>query len=392
MKHDESIYDFIKKTYLKYLGRDPDKTGLNIYFSKIKNKTMHPNDLKNIIKQSKEYADKIKEQELCEIISLDTDTFLNEDSYELPHNLENESKTFVSCYHSKNDYGGVYTVTDKKLEPIFEGTGCFGMHFDKNHEILFFIIRNEPQLIAYKIKDNKFFRMEIVFSNYLFAKQAHGIVIFKNKIFTIATDGIKNDSEKAINSDVPWKGVGKIMVSDLDFFEDKIVIKNTKYYNPFSCNHHHHINDITVHENSLYLLSHSYCDENKIYIKKGALSKLEPDTFHANVLLDKFQHPHSLFSYDNRLFLCSSTIAGVLSVLLPNKIKLEYKGIDVYARGLTITQNHIFIGNSFGIGRTNSKFKTSLCGLLKFNRKNGSAIFYDLPSGCDNVYSITNST
>ena len=293
----------------------------------------------------------------------------------------------MSCYNGKNDFGGVYFLSKHQLQSIFEGSGCFGLYFDKNHDMLFIATRITPQIIAYKKEKNAFHRVPIDFSNYIFGEQSHGITIFNDKLILVATDGTEND-ESALNTDVPWKGIGKIIVSDLEFGINKITIKNSQSYNPFSCNHHHHINDICVHDNSLYLLSHSYCDLNKNYIKKGVLSILST-TFQSTPLLDKFQHPHSLHSYNDRLFLCSSAIACIMSISLPEKIKLEYKGIDAYARGLAVTKNFMYFGNSFSIGRTNSKFINPIFGLLKFNRQNGSTDFISLPEGCDNVYEVT---
>ena len=61
METDEKIYDLIKKVYLKYLNRAPDKIGLEYFFHQIKDGIILPHDLKETIKQSKEYQDKIKE-------------------------------------------------------------------------------------------------------------------------------------------------------------------------------------------------------------------------------------------------------------------------------------------------------------------------------------------
>jgi hypothetical protein len=387
MNSDDQIYDFIKEHYQKYLERDPDSEGLEYYFFQIRHNKIKPKDLGSILQQSDEYKRKIEEKELPEIISSELEKILNDfqpiDELDIK---ESEPTVFVSCYNGKNDFGGVYFLSENKLQTIFEGSGCFGIFFDTNHDVLFVATRTTPQIMAYKKERNIFSRISVDFSNYIFGEQSHGITIFNGKLIVIATDGTENE-ESALNLDVPWKGIGKIIVSDLEFGDNSITIKNSQSYNPFSCNHHHHINDICVHNNSLYLLSHSYCDLEKNYIKKGVLSILS-DAFQATPLLDKFQHPHSLHSFHNRLFLCSSGIACIMSISLPERIKLEYKGIDSYTRGLAVTKNFMYFGNSFSIGRTNSKFTNPIFGLLKFNRQTGITDFFPLPKGCDNVYAV----
>ena len=69
-------------------------------------------------------------------------------------------------------------------------------------------------------------------------------------------------------------------------------------------------------------------------------------------------------------------------------IKLEYKGIDAYTRGLVVTDKFFFIGFSFSVGRTNSKFVNPNFGILRFDRRTGETKRIPPPLNCDNVYDI----
>jgi len=289
------------------------------------------------------------------------------------------------------EFGGIYYLEDNILNPIFEGIICTGLEIDENAKILLSITRStEEQIIAIKIKNQREFEklpVELA-SNYICAFLAHDMMIYKNKIIVIATNGLKNDKEEATNEDVPWEGIGKIIVSDIKFDKEKIIISESVVINPFGCNHHHHINDICFYDNSFFLSAHTYCDKNKKYFKEGVIAKLN-EKFEVIETMDKFRQPHSLVSFRDRLFVCSSSVSSVMSVNWKEKsVKLEYKGVDSYVKALLVTDEFFFIGLNYAVGRTNSKFKNPVSGLLKFNRWNGKTDYVELPEGCTDIYDI----
>ena len=392
----DEIKEIIRKHYLTFLDREPDSVGLEHYFDLIRDGKLKIQDLEDIFKNSDEYKRKEKEQEIVDEIDDKTwkiirnQDFIDKELSEEPNELEPEI-VCVSCFNVESGFGGVYQIESEKLIPIYEGRGCFGMSFDNVNKILFVATREEPQLLAFRIIKNKFEQIHVKFTNYLFGLQAHGILCHNQKIHVIATDGLKDDKE-AINKDVPWKGIGKIITSKVSITEKHIEISDSEVANPFECEHHHHINDLCLHKDRLYLSSHSYCDREKSYVKKGIITKLD-EKLHSLDVIEGFEQPHSPFSYKNRLFICSSAIACVMSIDTEEKsIKLEYKGIDAYTRGIVNTEKFLYIGTSFSVGRTNATFNNPNIGVLKFNKRTGDAKYFKIPEKCTNVYSIVKIT
>ena len=403
IKNDFEVKEFIRQHYLRILKRLPDQEGFHYYFTEIKKGNIKPEELISIFQKSDEHIIKEHEHEIVEKISQDVEDIINKNEFFDDPSKDSTQKpepdlVFASCQNIIRDGGnianqsispgGVYYLDDNVLKIIYDETGCFGIHFDKSRKILFCVTRKENQIIAFKVKNsNQFIRVPIKFVNYLFAVEAHGIYINENKIVVVATGGI-NDGENATNDDVPWTGVGKIIVSELEINDNEITIKNSKVFNPFNCTHHHHINDITYHDGDWYLTSQGYCDSKNNYVKKGSLAKLD-DSFNAHTILDKFEQPHSLYFFRDRLYVCSSANAIVYSINLKDKsMRLEYKGVNAYTRGLLVTDNYFYIGTSFSVGRTNSKFTNPNFGILKFNRNNGETTRIDLPPNCNNIYTI----
>lgn len=390
---DDEIKEIIRKFYANFLEREPDIEGYKHYLNKIKNNEIQIEELESIFTSSNEYKSihdrrkisETRDEELTQIFAKSLKFGPVKNEKQLP-----EPKQIVtSCYHNTTREGGIYFIKENELVPIFEKTACYGIFLDKTHQTLFCITRENPQILAFKILDNGNFKeIPIKFLNYIFAEKAHGIYIFNNQIIVPATSGDKN-KVKASNDDFPSETVGKIIVSKIEFQKDNLVIRDSKSFNPFDCSHHHHINGVIIFQDQLLMSSLSYCDQEKNYIKKGALSKLDTSNFHAEVLIDKIVFPHSSTVFRDRLFLCSSLTSSIISIDHSLKdIKLEYKGIDVFVRGLVVTDNFFYIGNSQSLGRTNSPFKNPTTGILQVNRKTGETKRIPLPVYCDNIYDI----
>ena len=298
------------------------------------------------------------------------------------------SRIFVSGFNNVTGKGAISLLYNDSWVPIFEDTGCYGIYFDTKHDILFGITRINPQILAFKItKELEIEKIHINFKNYVFANDAHGIVIVDDSLYVVASNG-EDGSKKATNDDGPGKYVGKIIVSTLNFKENSITVGNSKIYNPFNCSHHHHINDIVYFKNNFYISSFSYCNSDGNYIKKGTVSKIDLGKT-GSVIIDELVHPHSLTHYNEQLFVCSSKLSQILSFNFKKKdLKLEYKGIDAFVRGLLITDTFFYFGISYGIGRTGSNFNNPINGIFRFDRTTGETKKFPIPENCNNIYSI----
>lgn len=364
---DQEIRSFIIKKYKEILLREADRIGLEHHLSLIKNGQVKLDELDNILKSSQEYK---------ELVSGLNIKILPEPDY-----------IFITCFNHYTDEGSLLVFNEEKLNVIFNETGCYGCFYQKNYDILFCITRKDPQIICYKKENNRFIRIPTYFENYIFGYDAHGVYISDNRIYVVASDG-EHDSEKSTNIDGPSNKVGKIIVSEINIKNDGITIKNSKMINPFSCSHHHHINDIIGMDDSLYFTSFSYCKSIENYISRGAVSNLISDS-ECEIILDCFEQPHSLVYFRDRFYVCSSNLAIVYSFNLQDTIpRIEYKGPDGYIRGLLITDNYLYIGISESIGRTNARFTKQTCRLLRFNKITGETKVISLPSEYNNVYSI----
>jgi len=304
-------------------------------------------------------------------------------------NSNDENKNiFISCFNNESGAGGIYFLENDSLLPIYEGTGCYGIFIDKTNKILYCATRTEPQIIAFRIiSTSKFERIPIKFENYEFANDVHGVWVSNDNIFLVGSEGEKN-GQLCINDHGPGKHVGKIIISEIQEENNLINIKNSKISNPFNCLHHHHINDLCMIGNKMYLSSFSYCDSNKTFINNGVISELD-ELGNAKVLIKDLEKPHSIAPFADNVFICSSSASKILSFNIDVKtVKLEHKTIDAFVRGLLITEKFLYYGISAGIGRTVSQFTNKDSILFRFNKSNGEIKKISIPSFCDNIYGI----
>ena len=384
----EKIRETIEKHYETFLEREATEKEIQYYLTKIKDENLSIDDLTKIFKNSEEYARVQKKYEDLENLDSDFEKILSQETVneEIVEGKNEAQNIFVSSYNEDTKEGGIFVIKNEKLSPVFTEQMCNGLDYYAPEQILFGVKKSEPQLVALKIDGDNFKNIPIIFENYIFARDPHGIFIRDNKIFVVASNGDES-SPKATQSCVKdGDFVGKIIVSEIDF-GDSIHIKNSKVYDPFGCTHHHHINDICFHNGEMFLTSMTYCDENNEYVDKGALSKLDSE-LKAKIFINKLKTPHTLQSYKNKLYLCSSSQALLLSLNQNNKIKLEYKGLDAFMRGVLVINEFLYIGYSFSLRRTNSKFVNPVYGILKINRNSGEAKKIDLPQNCNNIISI----
>jgi len=389
MINDSELRDRIRDLYLEYLEREPSNSEIEYYLRQIFEQKNELADLHLIFKNSEEHKLLIKTKNEKEERTKDIVAILNNQSInEFENKFEEPENIFVSCFNEKTDEGGIYQLDNYKLKPIFTKSACYGMYFDKKNKILYGVIRKEPQIIALKIEHGEIFQIPISFSKYIFANDVHGITVLNDKIVIVATNGHIN-GELAININTNQKDkIGKIIISNLRYKNQKIFISNSKIINPFQCNHHHHINDILENNGKFYISCHSHCNQNKELIETGAIIKT--DFSNKETIINKIEHPHSIKLFNNRIYFCASNYASLFSFELErNTIRLEYKCIDAYMRGLLISKMFFYIGYSVSFGRTNSKFNNATSGIIIVNKRTGESRKINLPSNCDNIYEIT---
>ena len=292
--------------------------------------------------------------------------------------------------------GGIWMLKKERLIPVYKGNGVFGLCWGGDREILLGVTRSsETPILAFRLYETVFgtrhTSLPVEYKNYIQAMAAHGCWVWNNKIFVVAAQG---DPDAAIcaNDDFKEHHVGKVIISNIKIEDDRVIISDSRIWNPFECDHHHHYNDILVNDEYIYLSSFSTCDLNKKYSEKGAVSRFRHDFSLERIITDELDAPHSVILLDHHLYVCSSRTSSIISVDLGDKntcAKLQYKGIDNFIRGLFVTPDYFLIGLSKSSGRSNSAHLINpLNGILKYNRNTGEALKIAMPSNCDNVYCI----
>ena len=387
---DSELKILIKNNYLKFLERIASNEEIEYHFNQIKTKNISLDELDSIFQNSQEYKDLVDHKNKVQNFSDDFEQIISNNYSEdvsNSHSFEPDS-VLVTCFNEETKKGGVFILKENSLKKLYDENACYGIFYDEKNSLLFCVTRTMPQIIVFK-KDNKTFRkLKVSFSNYVFGEDAHGCCILNNKIYLVATEGEQN-GQKAEEIIAPGKDhVGKIIVSDIVVADNEIIIKNSEIFNPFDCKHHHHINDLNILDNVLYLSSHTHCDKNKSFIKKGAISKLDL-SLQATVINNKTEHPHSITFFNNRLYVCSSGLSSIFSIDPFNDLtQIEYKGTNAYIRGLLITQSYFYFGMSITKSRSESKFYNLESGILQFNKKTGEVKRIKFPEIYDSIYAI----
>ena len=112
----DKIKEFIRQHYLKLFDREPDKEGLDYYYSEIINEKIKPNELKKIFENSIEGKTKSKEKELSDKMDNIMLQLSEENNpYGLKEQEEKIESVFISCLNPETGFGGIYNLVDDKL-------------------------------------------------------------------------------------------------------------------------------------------------------------------------------------------------------------------------------------------------------------------------------------
>lgn len=199
----------------------------------------------------------------------------------------------------------------------------------------------------------------------------------------------------------PLKGVHSIIHQNGYLFmvatkQDKVVkyhLKNSNFEPLFDLQTQtdtHHFNSICLHQNTL--LASGFGDNEKefwMHAENGYVF----DVNNNSTVMSNLKQPHSLFSYDNRLFVCDSSRKRVVDQDM-NVIDQSKSG---YIRGLYIDKNIMLIGRSKGrvISHSQGKYVGNIadkgvlsgeCGITITQDQNKKDI--DFSGFADEIYDI----
>jgi len=107
--NEREIKEVVRQNYLKILGREPDKEGLEFYYLQIIEEKIKPEELKKIFENSKEGKAKSQEKDLSDKMDSIMAKIIEENSpYELKIQQEKIKSIFVSCLNPKTGFGGIW--------------------------------------------------------------------------------------------------------------------------------------------------------------------------------------------------------------------------------------------------------------------------------------------
>lgn len=305
----------------------------------------------------------------------------------------NRSSLFVSAFQERQpDYpGGIWMVRGNRAHEIYSGLGTFGLSWLGGEKLLLAATRvQSTPLLAFRFSESGATPVPIRYENFIPPFRTHGMDLHGDTLFLVATQG-DPDAEMSVNTD-RWANhrVGKVIISRLSATAHEVVVSNSSVWNPFECNHHHHINDILADERFLYLVSFSTCRPDGTYIDKGSITRFRRDLQFDRTLTEELDAPHSLQMFDGRLYVCSSGTSSVHSLSTDGgDLRLEYKGLNNFVRGVWVNDVWLSVGLSRSAGRTGGdRLTDSLNGVLRFNRRDGTTLRIPLPDFCDNTYSL----
>ncbi|WP_163538814.1 DUF4915 domain-containing protein [Gracilibacillus sp. YIM 98692] len=228
----------------------------------------------------------------------------------------------VSCPSSDSDQGGLFLLDLKNnaLEKLYTGS-CSGMTLVNDR---LFIASDDNEIIT---MDQRF---EVIQKKQLPKLDLHDIVKFNDHVVLVV--------ETAMNAigcydTETFTRLGEIRLNT----EDKDV---------------HHINDIWLDGRTLYVSMFS--PYGKWYMnpiqKNGAIVAIDLTNFHPtqqlhidpenHVVVKDLYMPHTVMMHQNQLAYCDSMS---FSIVAGNKKPIQLPG---FTRGLAITENTIFIGQS----------------------------------------------
>lgn len=205
-----------------------------------------------------------------------------------------------------------------------------------------------------------------------------------------------------IESLEPLKGVHSIIHQD-DFLymvvtkQDKVVkyhLKDSKIETVFDLHTQkdiHHLNSICFHQNQL--LGSGFGDHDKefwMHAENGYVY----DVLNNKKIMTGLKQPHSLFSFDDQLFVCDSSRKRVVN----QDKKVVYQSNSGYIRGLYINENIKLIGRSKGrvVSQSQGRFVgniadkgilTGACGITVL-KGNDYQKTIDLSGFADEIYDI----
>jgi len=261
-----------------------------------------------------------------------------------------KTKLLITCPNDSNSIGGLFILdfNKNKLRKIFEG------------DLRGFSIHENKIYITDEARGVLIFNNQLKLENIIKIKNGdlHGLFVKKNNVYVVETS---TDSIGIYNA----KKLEKI---------DKITISNHK-------NDNHHINDIYIKNNCLYIsmFSRSGSWKNKEADFDGVIAKYDLNKRKiVKILRKNLQFPHSIIEKENKMYFCESLNLNLSSL---NSTLAKFGG---YTRGLCFDNKYFYIGQSEmrHLDRILTKIpNVSLdCGLYIFDPKKQTNKFVPLPA------------
>lgn len=290
--------------------------------------------------------------------------------------------------------GGIWVLREARVRPLYEGYGVFGLAWCERYGLVLGVTRveSEPLLAFRPLRCGRYEAVPVEYHRWIQPLRAHGIAVRGDDLYVVATQG-DADAPMCSNDDFRDHRVGKVIISKLAFDGARLRVRESRVWNPYACDHHHHYNDIVLREDGIYVASFSVCQPDGQYVPRGSVSRFGYDLSGPTVVVDGLEAPHSLQVVDGVLYVCSSGASSIVSADLagapPLRTTLRWKSLDNFIRGLHVTSDVYVVGLNRSAGRSHAAHLTdSMNGVLVVDRHDGLVARIEMPSQIHNLYSI----
>ncbi len=161
--------------------------------------------------------------------------------------------------------------------------------------------------------------------------------------------------------------------------KSKKIIKRIQFSTKYKqANSYHHINDLYLVNNKLYVSYFSKSGRWKKNIFDGGITSINLLSGKKKVIINNLIKPHSIKFFDNKYLICNS-VKGEL--IMNGKVLGDFPG---FLRGLDYDDNYFFLGQSETLYMSGLKFKykntMNNAGIYLFDIKTKSSRFLATPS------------
>lgn len=228
---------------------------------------------------------------------------------------------------------------------------------------------------------------------YIIGQSKHSKLLVLDKNLTLI-ECVDLYPHKGVHSLVHYKNALYLVVTKRDKVIRCDIANNYKIEEIYSLKTErdtHHLNSICIHNDSL--IGSAFGDNEKelwMHAENGYVY----DVFSKNILRNGFKQPHSLYIFENKIYLCDSSRKRVVDI----DGNIFFQATEGYVRGLYMDEEISLVGHSKGriksythdkfVGNIADKGILSGCCGISIIKNNNETKFISLEGVAEEIYDI----